>query len=126
MTRTRRLLLALLPALLAFTLAACGSDDSGGDGNGAAAASEESATGGADGLTVAVRDNEFVPADLTISAGETVTWQWEGDIPHNVVGDGYESETQTEGTFTHTYDTAGDYPYECTIHPGMEGTITVE
>lgn len=124
-TRTRRLLLALLPAVLAFTLTACGggSGDGGGD---AASGGEAQATPAAGGTTVAVIDNEFDPADLSVSAGDTVTWEWKGAIPHNVKGDGFESETQDAGTFTHTFDSAGEYPYECTIHPGMEGTITVQ
>jgi plastocyanin len=29
------------------------------------------------------------------------------------------------GTFSHTFTTAGSYPYTCTIHPSMVGTITV-
>ena len=28
-------------------------------------------------------------------------------------------------TFTFTFTTAGVYPYHCTIHPTMVGTITV-
>lgn len=129
MTRTRRLLLALVPAVLALTLTACGGGGDGGSGgDGDASGSEAQATpaAGGGGTTVAVIDNEFQPADLSVSAGDTVTWEWQGNIPHNVKGDGFESEIQDEGTFTYTFDSAGEYPYECTIHPGMEGTITVQ
>lgn len=29
------------------------------------------------------------------------------------------------GTFTATFTAAGDYPYHCSIHPNMVGTVTV-
>jgi plastocyanin len=28
-------------------------------------------------------------------------------------------------SFSHTFDTPGSYPYSCTIHPNMHGTIVV-
>ena len=31
----------------------------------------------------------------------------------------------TGDTFSHTFDTAGDFPYYCTPHPWMTGTVTV-
>lgn len=128
MTRTRRLLLALVPAVLALTLTACGGGGDGGSGGDEASGGEAQATpaAGGGGTTVAVIDNEFQPVDLSVSAGDTVTWEWQGNIPHNVKGDGFESEIQDEGTFNHTFDSAGEYAYECTVHPGMEGTITVQ
>jgi plastocyanin len=126
--RTRRLLLALVPAVLAFTLTACGGGGGGdgGDGGASSGGGTQATPAAGGGTTVAVIDNEFDPADLSVSAGDTVTWEWKGAIPHNVKGDGFESEIQDEGTFTHTFDSAGEYPYECTVHPGMEGTITVQ
>jgi plastocyanin len=79
-----------------------------------------------EGPAVAVRDYEFEPASLTIEAGTTVTWVWEGRAAHDVVGQGFESNDQTSGTFRHTFDEQGTYAYECTIHPGMEGRIVAE
>ena len=79
-----------------------------------------------EGPAVAVRDYQFEPASLSVEAGATVTWVWEGGAPHNVVGEGFESTDQSSGTFRHTFDQPGRYAYECTIHPGMEGTIVVE
>jgi plastocyanin len=79
-----------------------------------------------EGPAVAVRDYEFEPASLTVEAGATVTWVWEGRSPHDVVGQGFESEDQNSGTFRHTFEQPGTYAYECTIHPGMEGTIVAK
>jgi plastocyanin len=76
--------------------------------------------------TVTVADMRFTPDHLTISEGVTVTWVWDdGSIPHDVSGDGFESEVQGEGSFTHTFTDAGSYPYVCTLHPGMKGEVTV-
>jgi Copper binding proteins, plastocyanin/azurin family len=56
----------------------------------------------------------------------TVTWVWDDEgMAHDVSGDGFKSEIQTEGTFSHTFEESGDYPYVCTLHSGMRGTVTV-
>ena len=74
---------------------------------------------------VAVRDNEFEPEAIAVPLGTTVTWRWEGDDPHNVVCDGFESPVQDDGTFVHTFADAGTYDYRCTLHPGMSGEVVV-
>jgi plastocyanin len=78
-----------------------------------------------DGTAVRVIDNDFEPADLQVTAGDTVTWTWEGSRDHNVVGDGFQSETQANGTFTHTFDEPGAHSYACTLHSGMRAEIVV-
>jgi len=76
--------------------------------------------------TVTIADMRFTPDHVTIEEGDAVTWVWEdGDISHDVSGDGFESEIQSEGSFTHTFDDAGSYPYVCTLHSRMKGTVTV-
>lgn len=74
---------------------------------------------------VAVRDDFFSPAAIEVPAGTTVTWTWEGQHPHNVVGDGFESPVQTAGTFARTFDDPGSHDYECTLHFGMRGRVVV-
>ena len=81
----------------------------------------------------------FTPADLTIDVGDTVIWTWAGGL-HNVVSgtgavcsnEGLSfcsgAATLTSGTtFSHTFTTAGDYPYVCVIHLafGMVGVVRV-
>lgn len=76
---------------------------------------------------VSVVDFEFDPSSSTIAAGGEVTWTWGGSVDHNVTfATGTNSATQTAGTFSRTFATAGSYPYQCTIHPGMDGTIIVQ
>jgi plastocyanin len=70
---------------------------------------------------------QFTPNHVTIQAEDTVTWVWDdGIMPHDVSGDGFESEVQHEGTFSHTFDEPGEFPYVCTRHSVMTGTVTVE
>lgn len=75
----------------------------------------------------------FLPANITVSAGSTVTWDFL-DGPHNVTSgapgapDGaFNSGTaQSSGSFVHTFPTAGTYPYYCSVHGAMmTGTVTV-
>lgn len=75
--------------------------------------------------TVQVVDDDFTPPDAEVTAGDTVTWQWDGSSQHNVVGDGFESPVQDAGTFEHRFTEPGTYPYRCTLHGGMQGTVTV-
>jgi len=117
----RRLPALLVPAVLAaaVVLAGCGGDDGGGAGAAAAPVT---------GVTeVAAKDNRFTPAAIQVPAGTEVTWRFEdGFVPHDVKADGFSSgDPQRKGTFTHTFDRAGTYPYRCTIHDGMTGRVVV-
>lgn len=75
--------------------------------------------------TVTVDDNFFAPAAIQIPAETTVTWIWEGNNDHNIVGDGFESPVQTQGQFAHTFTTPGTYAYRCTLHGSMRGEVIV-
>ena len=72
--------------------------------------------------------NTFVPAELTVSAGSTVTWENTSSVLHTVTSeDGlFDEELPPDATFSFVFDVPGTYDYVCTLHPGMEGTIIVE
>jgi plastocyanin len=74
---------------------------------------------------VEVDDNVFVPDEVVVTAGTEVRWEWVGRAAHDVEGEGFESDIQVEGSFTHTFDAPGTFPYVCTLHPGMDGTVYV-
>jgi len=77
--------------------------------------------------TIDVGDNFFSDDSITIQVGDTVRWvNPPGGNNHNVTGSFGFSGTSTEFTYEVTFNTAGTFPYECTIHDGMDGTITVE
>lgn len=79
-------------------------------------------------VSVEVIDSDFVPKDLTVNAGATVTWEFTGDLPHDVTEDrgAFASPTLSEGDeWSRTMDEPGTYYYYCTLHHGMQGTLTV-
>jgi len=79
---------------------------------------------------VMVMDNRFIPKSLSIQPGDTVRWiNAPGGAPHNVTSDDdawTPSGTSDEFEFEVVFDTPGEFPYTCTVHFGMDGTITVE
>ena len=123
MTGVRRPAGLLVPLALAaaLVLAGCGGEDAGGGGGGADAAPVTGVT------EVAAKDNKFLPAAIQVPAGTTVTWEFkDGFVPHDVTGDGFASgDPQRKGSFAHTFDQPGTYPYRCTVHDGMTGRVVV-
>ena len=81
--------------------------------------------------TVTTDAGAFSPATITIAQGATVTWQIVGNT-HNVTfgtskpTGGDAPNTAPGGTITRTFPTAGTYPYQCTLHTGMAGTVIVQ
>lgn len=78
---------------------------------------------------VAISGFSFSPRNLTIAAGDTVTWTNSDAQAHTATADddAWDSGTLTNGNSeTLTFATAGTFPYHCTIHPEMTGTITVQ
>ncbi len=80
--------------------------------------------------SVQVLDNAFSPATLTIPVGTTVSWSWAGFVDHNVLFNPStgipSSEIQKVGGFDVQFTTPGTYPYNCSLHSGMNGTIIVQ
>ena len=129
-TRWTALLLACLA--LALVAAGCGGDDDDDGGGGGAATTEEQAAPEASGggTEVSMKDIKFDPEQVTVKAGDTVTWVNDDSVGHDVTGDDFKSgepgAMQNGDTFEHTFDQAGTFDYVCTVHPGMEGSVTVE
>ncbi|MFI1915137.1 plastocyanin/azurin family copper-binding protein [Nocardia sp. NPDC020380] len=135
-TPTRALLLATVVAG-ALIVSGCGSDNSkSAAGSTTAAASTSagatsSAPAVAAAVTVEVKDMAFSPADITIKAGDTVTWKFDDRFPHAVqgIGDsalGINSPIIHKGEWSHQFTTPGTYRYLCPLHPEMKGTVTVK
>lgn len=69
----------------------------------------------------------FLPADLTVTVGDTVVWEIVGSASHTVTGPGLASGVLEAGeTFEATFTEPGEVAYICYLHPGMTGTVTVE
>lgn len=82
-------------------------------------------------VTINVVGNSFSPSNVTIQAGDTVTWTNNNQGIHNVASTaaGFRSGNPSGNwTFSHTFSTAGTFGYVCEVHQsmGMTGTVTVE
>jgi hypothetical protein len=78
---------------------------------------------------VAISDFSFSPGTVTVAVGDTVTWTNSDAQDHTATADGGSFDTGTLGngeSGTVTFSTAGSFPYHCTIHPQMTGTVVVE
>jgi amicyanin len=79
--------------------------------------------------SINIENFKFAPPTLTVTAGTSVTWKNEDDSPHRIGdknGTFVSAALDTDGTFSHTFTTPGEYPYICTIHPFMVGKIVVK
>ena len=66
---------------------------------------------------------------MTVAVGTKVTWKFEDSAAHTVkANDGsFSSPPMKSGqTFSYTFTKAGTFPYICSIHQYMTGTITVK
>jgi plastocyanin len=99
-------------------------------GVGAAAAKNSAAQGSAATVNIAIGDNTFTPAQITVNVGDTVVWTNTGRNPHDVTADGgafFSPRNLMNGqTFSYTATTPGTYKYQCTIHSNMTGVLTVQ
>ena len=78
---------------------------------------------------VFMRSISFDPSEITIQAGESVTWNNRDIVPHTAtsgnpedagLGPIFRSAQLSQGeTFTHTFDEAGEFIYFCEVHPVM-------
>jgi plastocyanin len=131
---TTKRIVSTLAVLGALTVAGCGSSDSS-DSTSAPAASAPAAStstpAAAAGGSVAIgmKNIAFDPKAVTVKVGQKIVWTNDEGVDHNVTADSgadFASSNFGEGkTFDYTPTKAGTIQYECTIHPGMVGTITV-
>ncbi len=115
------LILALFVVLVVAVFAAgCGGGTSG---------TTTTAAGGASGGQVVMKSFAFDPASVTVKVGDSVTWTNNDSATHTVTADNGEfksSDIAPGATFTQKFDKAGTYPYHCSIHPSMKGTVVVQ
>jgi plastocyanin len=77
----------------------------------------------------------YVPAETAVKAGETVTWKNDDTAIHTATSG---KDVTPDGKFDTSFvspgqsskpiampNEPGEYPYFCTLHPWMIGTITV-
>jgi plastocyanin len=123
----RGLLLALC-AVVALAAAGCGGSDNGGSTSSAPASTSSSSSGGG-GVAIKMQNIAFDPKAVTVKVGQKITWTNDDSTDHNVTansGADFKSDNFGKGgTFSFTPTKAGTIKYVCTIHPGMDATVTV-
>jgi plastocyanin len=128
MTGMRRIAL-LLCAAFALAAAGCGSSNDSSSSTSTPAASTPAASSSG-GVAIKMQNIAFDPKAVTVKAGQKITWTNDDSTDHNVTADSgadFKSDNfGKDGTFEFTPDKAGTIKYECTIHPGMTATITVQ
>jgi plastocyanin len=80
----------------------------------------------------------YAPNPIEVNVGDTVTWTNRDSQPHTVTSGsngqpdgnfdsspGLNPIMAPQGTFSHTFETAGEFPYYCGLHPNMVGTVIV-
>ena len=80
-------------------------------------------------VEVKIDNFNFMPGDLTVAAGTTVTWVNHDDVPHTVrTADGAikSKALDTDDKFSMTFDKPGTYEYFCSIHPKMTAKVVVK
>lgn len=116
--------------MLALAVPACGGDDGGGGGGSSPSPAESGS--GTSSVKVGMEEIEYVPMDVTVKKGGTVTWTNSDTVTHTVTkegGPGGEFDSgnmNVDDTFEQTFDATGTVDYVCTIHPEQTGTVTVE
>ena len=90
--------------------------------------------------TFCMLNTTFSPTTLSVSvaSGATVSWTNSLNVMHDVVWDTQAGRTaalagtgtgdigiSSSGTQTRRFTTTGTFPFHCTIHAGMNGSLTV-
>jgi plastocyanin len=85
-------------------------------------------------------DDAYIPNPVEVNVGDTVTWINDDFTTHTATsGDTVSGSTGIFGgsedapeiigpegdTQSYTFDEAGEFPYYCTLHPSMVGTVVV-
>jgi len=112
-------LLVCVLALAVAALAGCGS--SGGSGSGGSAGASAS-------FVITIKDFGYT-TPASVSPGATITVKNEDDTAHTVTADSGNAfdDQAPAGTSTFTAPTKpGSYPFHCTFHPEMHGTLVVK
>jgi plastocyanin len=79
---------------------------------------------------VSIDNFAFTPAEITIKAGDSVTWTNRDDIPHTITDAGrppaFRSPAlDTDDKVVFTFPTPGIYRYFCSLHPHMQASVIV-
>ena len=112
----------------ALLFAGCGGGSSPSASANSGGSSSQAASG-ASSSAVTISNFKFAPASVTVKQGARLTVTNQDSAPHTATADdGHSFDT---GTLAHgasqtiSVSKPGSYPYHCSIHPFMHGTLVV-
>jgi len=80
---------------------------------------------------VTIDNFTFSPPSLSVPVGTRLVWTNRDDIPHTITDAANprsfkSAPLDTKDTFAFTFTRPGVYHYFCSLHPHMQGTVTVQ
>lgn len=79
-------------------------------------------------VIVEIRNYDYFPRSITVKKGTVITWANLDDVAHTTTSDSSVFDSKDiagQRSWSKTFDEVGVYPYHCTPHPFMIGTVTV-
>jgi plastocyanin len=119
-------------------MAGCGGEEAppppppGAEAPAPGGAPEPPGTGGEKNVSVDMKNIQYMPREVRVAPGGTVTWTNGDSPPHTVTktdgpGEDFDSGTLQPGAkFQHKFDKRGRVNYHCEIHPNQVGVVVVE
>jgi plastocyanin len=77
---------------------------------------------------VTIDSTLYQPQTITVAAGDSIVWTNKDPFPHTITSKtgGFDSKQIDAGkSWTFTARKKGSFPYVCTFHPTMTGTLKV-
>ncbi len=122
--RPTAIVLTMLVAVLGLVLGCGGGAGSPAGGGGGPAATPSAPD------TIVIKNFTFMPASLTVAPGTKIAVINQDQAPHTVTADDKSFDSRTISGGQRGEITAptkpGSYPYICTIHQYMKGTLIVQ
>lgn len=91
--------------------------------------STSSTSGNPGSNEVWIQNMAFNPTSITVPVNTTIKWTNKDNTAHTVTSTtgAFDSGTVGSGsTYSHQFTATGTYPYKCTIHSNMNGTVVVQ
>lgn len=69
----------------------------------------------------------FIPKELKVNAGDTITWINRDIVPHNIFDSTHKKSISPDLATGETYTFVVESPmlYECGLHPSMKGSLSL-
>ena len=76
--------------------------------------------------TVVMEAVSFRPGVLTVRVGDSVVWQNKDLFPHTATAPTFDSKIiAVDRSWRYVAKARGEFPYVCSLHPTMKGTLRV-